>query len=72
MDAIATSLLVPPRPPPAPRELSLLPFLRAARNNALTIWTERAYQELILANRLLGRSRLLVNEPGGDPPRAGG
>ena len=47
----------------AERPPSLLAFLRAVRRNALTMWTERAYQESILPGRLLTRTNVLVNDP---------
>ena len=43
MDAVATPLLIPSRPPPPAQDLSLVAFLRAVRTNALTLWTEAAY-----------------------------
>lgn len=64
MDAVATTLLIPPRPPMAERPPSLLDFLRSMRRNALTSWTERAYQELIIPGRLVNRANVLVNDPG--------
>jgi unspecific monooxygenase len=63
MDTPQPSHFVPPRPPPAPHELSLPAFLRAVRTNVLTMWTERAYTEEILERRFLGRSNVLVNAP---------
>lgn len=63
MDAIATTLLIPPRPPMAERPPSLLEFLRATRRNPLTMWSERAYQERIVPGRLVTRANVLVNDP---------
>lgn len=50
-----------PTPPAAP--LSFWAYLRAIRTNAVTIWTERAYQENAERRELLGRATLLVNTP---------
>jgi len=63
MDVAASTLLIPPRPPMAERDLPLLSYLRAIRRNALTMWTERAYEEEILVRRLLTRATVLVNDP---------
>jgi len=63
MDVAATSLLIPPRPTMAERPPSLLGFLRAVRRNTLTMWTQRAYQEMIVPSRLLTRANVLVNDP---------
>lgn len=63
MDSLATTLLIPPRPPPAGRELSLLAFLRAIRTNALTMWTDAAYEQDVVVRRFLGRTSVLVNAP---------
>jgi cytochrome P450 len=53
----------PPRPPVPTQELPFLGFLRAIRTNALTMWTEAAYQEDVLVRRVLGRSNMLLNAP---------
>lgn len=63
MNAPVAAPLIPPRPPIPPRELPLLGFLRAIRTNALTMWTERAYEEDILVRRFLSRTNVLVNAP---------
>jgi cytochrome P450 len=55
--------MVPPRPPIPPGELPLLAFLRAIRTNALTMWTDRAYEEDILVRQFLSRTNVLVNAP---------
>ncbi len=38
-------------------------FLRAARTNALTMWSEPAYEEWSRTGRFFGRTSLLVNDP---------
>ena len=55
--------LVPTVPAPPASPLSFWGYVRAIRTNALTIWTERAYQEPFEWRRLVGRSTLLVNAP---------
>lgn len=57
------STAVPPHPPIPEQELSFLGFLRAVRTNALTMWTEAAYQEDVVVRRFLGRSQMLLNAP---------
>jgi unspecific monooxygenase len=54
---------IPPHPPIPTGELSFFGFLRAVRTNALTMWTEAAYQEDVLVRRFLGRSQMLLNAP---------
>jgi unspecific monooxygenase len=63
MDAVHADVFIPPRPPIPAQELPFLAFLRAIRTNALTMWTEKAYQEDVLERRFLGRSHLLINAP---------
>ncbi len=63
MDAVTSNLSIPPHPPIPTRELPLFPFLRAVRTNALTMWTERAYQDDVLIRRFLGRTNMLINSP---------
>lgn len=46
-----------------PRELALPAFLRAVRTNALTMWTEPAYEEDIRIRRFFNRTNVLVNAP---------
>jgi cytochrome P450 len=59
----AATAIAPPRPPIPPKELPFLGFLRAVRTNALTMWTDAAYQEDVLVRRVLGRSNMLLNAP---------
>jgi unspecific monooxygenase len=63
MDAVQRNVFIPPRPPLPDRELPLLAFLRAIRTNALTMWTEKAYEEEVLARRFFGRTHMLLNAP---------
>ncbi len=48
-----------PTPPPAP--LPLREFLRAIRDNALTVWPERAYHDEVTVRQFLGRKNVLLN-----------
>jgi unspecific monooxygenase len=59
----AAALFIPPQPPIPTAELPFFGFLRAVRSNALTMWTEAAYQEDVLVRRFLGRSNMLLNAP---------
>ena len=53
----------PPRPMYPVERPCLRQFLRAARTNALLIWPNDAYERDVLVNRLLGRTRMLINTP---------
>ena len=55
--------VAPPHPPIPRRNCRCFGFLRAIRTNALTMWTEAAYQEDVLVRRVLGRSNMLLNAP---------
>ncbi|HEX3991982.1 MAG TPA: cytochrome P450, partial [Acetobacteraceae bacterium] len=63
MDAVAHGRFVPPAPIPPPAPLPLREFLRAIRQNALTIWPEQAYRDDMLVRQFLGRKNLLLNAP---------
>jgi unspecific monooxygenase len=63
MDAVATPLLIPARPPLPAQDLSLVGFLRAIRTNTLTLWTDAAYDQDFVVRRFLGRTNVLVNAP---------
>jgi len=63
MDIDTRSLLVPPRPPAPAHELPLVAFLRAIRTNALTMWTDAAYEQDVVVRQFLGRTNVLVNAP---------
>lgn len=63
MDAIPANLWIPPHPSVPEGELSFLQFLRAARTNALTLWTKRAYHDDVVVHRSLNRVNMLINSP---------
>ncbi len=53
----------PPAPQPPPGKLSWLAAYRGMRNNPITTWGERAYEEPILAERELIGPVVIVNRP---------
>ena len=57
--------IVPPAPVPPERDLSLWPYLRAVRDNAVASWPARAYRETVTERHLLGRRSLTVTDPEG-------
>jgi unspecific monooxygenase len=63
MDIDTHPLFVPPYPPAPVQELSVVGFLRAIRTNALTMWTDAAYEQDMVVRRFLGRTQVLVNAP---------
>jgi cytochrome P450 len=63
MDADTKPLFAPPHPPAPVRELSLGGFLRAIRTNALTMWTDAAYEQDVVVRQFLGRTQVLLNAP---------
>ena len=54
---------VPPVPVPPAAPLPLRAFLRAIRQNTLTIWPQAAYREDSVARNFLGRTNILLNTP---------
>jgi cytochrome P450 len=63
MDTIPHRRFVPPVPVPPPAPLPMRQFLRAIRENALTIWPERAYHDDMTVRQFLGRKNVLLNAP---------
>jgi len=63
MDTVAHRRFVPPVPTPPPAPLPLREFLRAIRDNALTVWPERAYHDEVTVRQFLGRKNVLLNAP---------
>ncbi len=60
---VQAAFYTPPRPVYPAERLGLRQFLRASRTNALLIWPDAAYERDVLVNRLLGRTRMLINAP---------
>jgi cytochrome P450 len=63
MDTVAHGLFVPPVPLPPAAPLPGRRFLRAIRENALTIWPEVAYHDDVVVRQFLGRRNVLLNAP---------
>ena len=55
--------LVPPQPPRAPEDMSLLARMRAMRVNAIGTWGRKAYEEDVIQGRFFGRSSFILNAP---------
>src|SRR4051794_32289272 len=55
--------LVPPQPPRASDNMTVLGRIMAIRSNAIGSWGQRAYEEDIVPGRFLGRSSFILNEP---------
>ena len=54
---------VPPHPGPAPENLSPRQLASLMRTNNLRVWSQRAYEEEVVARRFFGRSSVLFNAP---------
>ena len=63
MRTTAPMTFAPPVPVPPAHPLPLRPFLRAIRENALTIWPEAAYRDEHMTRHFLGRVTVLLNTP---------
>src|ERR1700732_702139 len=57
------ALFTPPVPEPPATELPWYGLVAAFRNNVIGGWPARAYEEMILGRRFLGRTSLLLNAP---------
>jgi len=55
--------LVPPRPPRAPDDMTIIGQMAAMRHNVISTWRARAYQDEIIQSRFLGRNTFVVNQP---------
>lgn len=55
--------LVPPRREPPEREPPLFKYIASLRSNGLLGWPRRAYEEPVVARRLIGRSSFTLNDP---------
>ncbi len=63
LDDAATEPLIPPAARLAARPLKGLELIAAMRTSMLSIWGARAYESPVIASRLYGRDRVLVNDP---------
>ena len=63
MDAVSQGLFVPPVPTPPEQPLPMRGFLRALRENVLTMWPEAAYHDDVLVRQFFGRKNFLLNAP---------
>ncbi len=63
MDGVPRRLFVPPVPVPPAQPLPTRQFLRAIRENALTIWPEAAYRDPVVSRRLFGGLSVVLNAP---------
>ncbi|GEO18832.1 cytochrome P450 [Microvirga aerophila] len=52
---------IPPHPDPAPENLSPRELASLMRTNNLRVWSQRAYEEEVVARRFFGRSSVLFN-----------
>jgi cytochrome P450 len=55
--------LVPPAPPRAPDNMTAFQQVRAIRQNPIGAWTQRAYEDEIVAGRFFGRGSFILNTP---------
>lgn len=55
--------LVPPSPPRAPEDMTVLGRVKAIRANVIGSWGQRAYEEDIIRGRFVGRSTFILNTP---------
>ncbi|CAN7656048.1 cytochrome P450 [Bradyrhizobium sp. LjRoot220] len=55
--------LVPPSPPRAPDDMTMLGRMKAIRENVIGSWGQRAYEEDIVCGRFFRRSTFILNTP---------
>ena len=55
--------LVPPCPPRAPDNMSVLARLAALRDNTIAYWSQQAYEDDIIQGRFFGSSSFILNDP---------
>ena len=60
---VGRGLVVPPFPEPAAEDLPTLQFASRMRNNALSGFPRRAYEEAVVRRPFLGRHSLILNDP---------
>lgn len=60
---VTRASLVPPSPPRAPATMTAFGRITAMRNNLITSWGQRAYEEDVVEARFLGRRSYILNTP---------
>ena len=60
---VARRPLVPPAPPRAPDSMTAFGRIMAMRENPISTWAQRAYEEDIVQGRFFGRSSFTLNAP---------
>lgn len=55
--------LVPPSPPRASEDMTVIGRIVGMRRNVISTWGPRAYQEEIIQGRFVGRGNFIVNQP---------
>jgi hypothetical protein len=60
---VARTPLVPPSPPRAPDDMTMLRRMKAIRENVIGSWGQRAYEEDIVRGRFFRRSTFILNTP---------
>jgi unspecific monooxygenase len=60
---VARAPLVPPTPPRASDDMSMLRRMKAIRENVIGSWGQRAYEEDIVRGRFFRRSTFILNTP---------
>jgi len=60
---VARTPLVPPSPPRAPQNMSLLGRMKAIRESPIGMWGQPAYEEDIIQGRFFGRNSFILNAP---------
>src|SRR5882672_10112124 len=59
----ARAPLVPPSPPRAPDDMTMLGRMKAIRISPIGMWGQRAYEEDIVQGRFFGRGSFILNAP---------
>src|SRR4030088_2254051 len=59
----ARAPLVPPSPPRAPDDLTMLGRMKAIRISPIGMWGQRAYEEDIVQGLFFGRGSFILNAP---------
>ena len=63
---LARPPLVPPSPPRAPDDMTMLGRMKAIRESVIGSWGQQAYEEDIIRGRFFRRSTFILNERSAD------